>query len=320
MLQLKGLLNKSTKIWINYLLGAAVSALLIWSLYRQVYSQLNHLGAPGFSWAGNTIFLCFALLLMPVNLGLEAYKWKLLADTAQPLNYRKACTSYLAGIAFSIVTPNRIGEYPGRILYLKRKNTLRLISVSVLGAFAQLFAVLFFGVVGLLYYNIAYPGFWEKVLFIVCLACTIGVIYFYLRFEQWAPKLQKIKWFRKFKTYGQLLKRFSTQDQVNILLLSLLRYLIFSAQFMLLLAWMNVSIPLVSGFLMTTLFFWAMAMIPSVALAELGVRGQVGLFLFNHFSPNSIGILIATFSLWAINLVIPALLGSILLFRMRWLR
>lgn len=272
-------------------------------------------------WVGNNIyFLLLGLLLMPVNLGIEAWKWKLLAGTAQPLNYRQACTSYLAGIAFSIITPNRIGEYPGRILYLRRKNTLRLISVSVLGAFAQLFAVLFFGIVGLVYYNIAFPGIWEKITLIACVLCTAAVMIIYLRFESWAPKLRKIIWFKKFRTYGQLLKRFSTKDQLVILLLSLLRFIIFSTQFMLLLAWMQVSFPLVEGFLMTTLFFWAMAVIPSIALAELGIRGQVGLFLFHHFSANTIGILVATFILWGINLVIPAIIGSILLLRKRWLR
>ncbi|XZF13269.1 lysylphosphatidylglycerol synthase domain-containing protein [Chitinophagaceae bacterium MMS25-I14] len=313
-------MNKSTKIRLNYLLGIIVSAVLLWSIYRQVTAQLAHIDPKAWWHTGPLYLLWVSLLLMPVNLGLEAWKWKLLAGSAEPLTYQQAWGSYLAGIAFSLVTPNRIGEYPGRILYLKRKNTIRLISVSVLGAFAQLFAVLFFGILGLVYYNIAFPGMWEKIVLASCVLLTTGVVILYLRFEYWAQWIARVSWLRKFRTYGHLLKRFTVKEQVVILLISLLRFFVFTAQYLILLTWMNVSVPLVAGFCMAALFFWAMAVIPSVALAELGIRGQVSLFLFHHFSGNSIGILAATIILWCINLVLPSVIGSILLIRLRLLR
>ncbi len=58
-----------------------------------------------------------------------------------------------------------------------------------------------------------------------------------------------------------------------------------------------------------------MAIIPSIALAELGIRGTVSLFLFKEVSPNVAGIAAATFVLWCMNLMLPSLIGAAMFFR-----
>ena len=113
--------------------------------------QLTQVDPEDLFMSGLTPFLVLALVLMPLNIAIEAFKWKILAGVAQPTSYTQAVKSVLGGIALSIVTPNRIGEYPGRILYMKRKNTIRLISVAILAAFAQFLTLFTFGIIGLLY-------------------------------------------------------------------------------------------------------------------------------------------------------------------------
>ncbi|MGN6566562.1 MAG: lysylphosphatidylglycerol synthase transmembrane domain-containing protein [Flavipsychrobacter sp.] len=313
-------MNKSTKIWLNYILGGIISAVLLWSIYLQVKKQLASVDASVWQQTGPDIFIWLCILLMPVNLLLETRKWHILANSAEPLSFRQAFTSYLGGLAFSMITPNRIGEYPGRILYLKRKNTFRLISVSVLGAVAQLLTVFIFGMAGLIYYNVAFPGPFEKTVLLGCVLVTAGIALVFWRFETWMPLLENIRWMRKFNIYGQLLKRFSAREQWTILGISLLRYGVFTAQYLFFLRWMNVYMPLAEGYCMAALFFWAIGVIPSIALAELSERGQVSLYLFHHFSPNTLGILGATLGIWLLNLIIPSIVGSILLLRMRLLR
>ncbi len=61
------------------------------------------------------------------------------------------------GIAASLVTPNRIGEYPARIIQLKEHNSTRLLSVSVLGACSQMLALMIAGVAGLIFYYLSHP-------------------------------------------------------------------------------------------------------------------------------------------------------------------
>ncbi len=269
---------------------------------------------------GPSWYLAFCIALMPVNMLLEAYKWQVLASSAQPLTFKEAMTSYIAGIAFSIVTPNRIGEYPGRILYLKRKNTLRLASVSVLGAVAQMLTLFIYGVLGLAYY---YAKFGTDIAFtvlILCVAATAVVGIIYWRYDLWLPLIERIKWLRRYNVYGKMLRQFTVKEQLTILFISILRYAIYTAQYLILLRWMNVYMPIFDGFCMSALFFWVMAVVPSIALMEIGARGQIGLYLFHHFSSNTIGILGATFGIWCINLALPAIIGSVLLFRTRLVR
>ena len=61
------------------------------------------------------------------------------------------------------------------------------------------------------------------------------------------------------------------------------------------------------------MFFFVLAIVPSFALADLGIRGKFSTELFNLYSSNTIGIIGTTFGIWFINLFVPALVGSLLI-------
>ena len=279
--------------------------------------------ADAWKHTGPEAYLWLCIFLMFVNTSLEGCKWYLLANSAEPLGYGKAFSSYLAGVAFSIITPNRIGEYPGRILYIGSNNTWRYINVSVTGIISQLSGVYIFGLMGLIYYNIAFPAIMPKVALAACLMVNIFILIIYRRFERWLPVLGRIKWLQKFSINGRLPKSVSSGRQVTVLGISILRVAIFTAQYLFLLKWMNVDIPLTEGFFMAALFFWMLAIIPGIALIELGVRGSLSIYLFQQISttpPNIVGMIAATAGIWLLNLIIPSIFGSILIIRMRLLR
>lgn len=255
---------------------------------------------------------------MPVNMLLEAKKWQMLVQYSQPLTFKEAFASYLAGLAFSVITPNRVGEYPGRLIYLKKENTLRLVNVSILGAIAQMLTVMLFGIIGLIYYNITIPSVTAKVVLASTVGATFLIVIIYTHFEKWLPKIEHIKWLKKYIVYAKLLRAFKIKEQLAILSISVFRFVVYSCQFMCLFYWLNIQLPILSGFCTTSLFFFSIAILPSIAIAELGLRGQLSIFLFHPFTIDTIGILVATFGLWFINLVVPALAGTILILRMRW--
>jgi Lysylphosphatidylglycerol synthase TM region len=313
-------LNKNTKIWLNYTVGAAISLILLYSIYGQVKLQLQHLDKNQWQHTGAPVFLYLCVALMFVNTSLEGYKWHLLAGEAGRHSYRTTFGSYLAGVAISIVTPNRTGEYPGRILYLNGGNTFRYINVSVLGVLTQLSGIYICGLAGLIYYNMTTHDLAGRIGLAFCIGSNICLSFVYMRFERWVPKMERIPWLRKFALYGRLARQIPKEKQKKIWMISLLRSIIFTAQYLFLLRWFNVVIPLAEGFCLSALFFWAMAVIPTIALTELGIRGSVSLHIFNHYSTNSIGILGATTGIWLLNLMIPAIIGSLLILRMRILR
>lgn len=304
------------------MLGGLISVVLLVGIYLQVQKQIARLGND-WSWqTGPNYLLYLAIALMPLNLGFEAWKWHMLAASAQRISFKQAVLSYIAGISFSLITPNRIGEYPGRILYLKKTNTFRLVSVSILGAIAQMLTLFLYGLAGLIYFNIKFPGTMHMLVLAGCFVVTIIVAIVYWRFETWMPLIQRIKWLKRYRyhIYGKLLNRFTPTEQTRILLVSIVRYATYTAQYLILLLWLKVDVPIGEGFLLCALFFWVIAVIPSVTLVELGERGQVGLYIFHHFSQNTIGILGATVGVWCINLIVPGIIGSILLARTKLIR
>ena len=313
-------MNKNTKIWLKYVAGAAILLLLLWRIYVQVSKQLSGINAHAWTNTGPTGYLALCICLMFVNVLIESRKWYLLSSSVEPISYRQALSGYLAGMAFSLITPNRIGDYPGRILYAGKKNTLNYISVSIVGVVSQLSAIFLFGLMGLIYYNIAYPALIAKVALGACVAGNIFIAVVYAKFDAWWPALVNIQWLKRFTLYGRLLARVSVRRQIVVFALSLLRFGVFTAQYLFLLKWMNVNMPTGAGYCMAALFFWVLAVIPSIALTDLGVRGNAGIYLFQHFSTNIIGILAATSGIWLLNLVLPSIIGSVLIMRMKLLR
>jgi hypothetical protein len=67
--------------------------------------------------------------------------------------------------------------------------------------------------------------------------------------------------------------------------------------------------------------FLVMAVIPTFTfLTELGLRWGASIQVLEVFSTNTVGIFAASFAIWLINLVIPALLGSLLIVSIKFFK
>jgi hypothetical protein len=123
------------------------------------------------------------------------------------------------------------------------------------------------------------------------------------------------QWFRKsrYLYLVEALRSFGSNRLNTILAFSAFRYLIFIFQYILAFRLFEVNVNLFQLVAVMTLVFAALAIIPSIVLLELGIRGQVSLKLVGLFTANSLGILFTSLTIWFINLVIPALAGSLLM-------
>ncbi|MFV1980066.1 MAG: lysylphosphatidylglycerol synthase domain-containing protein, partial [Rhodothermia bacterium] len=84
---------------------------LVWMIELDVF--LNSVIQAGVGW------LVIAALLLPVNIALEAWKWRALLRAGSKTTTAEALGSILAGYALGLFTPGRAGDYVGRILYLR---------------------------------------------------------------------------------------------------------------------------------------------------------------------------------------------------------
>lgn len=227
-------------------------------------------------------------------------------------------------MALAINTPNRIGEYGGRVLFIKEGNRIKAISLAVLGSISQLIITLITGTVGLLYLrNLNIFGtttagqHWSEIWLTIVLYGTvcfsIVLVLFYFRLSWLVKWMERVPGKKKWIHYIAVLDKFETASLLRLLSLSVTRYIIFTAQYLLLTDVFLVNVNWWQGFWLISVMFLILAVIPTFALAELGIRGKVAIFLLGNYSTNYAGILSCTIGIWIINLVIPALMGSLLI-------
>jgi hypothetical protein len=168
--------------------------------------------------------------------------------------------------------------------------------------------------------NVGFSIIWINATIYCCLAGLIVLILFYFKLS-WAIKLiEKIPLVAKYAFFIQKLEEFEWKELSKVLVLSLLRYGVFIVQYVLLLQVFDVHIGVWESCWLTMVMFLALAVVPTIALAELGLRGQLSMQLFGLFSNNTLGIVFTATGIWFINLVVPALAGSLFILGVKMFR
>jgi hypothetical protein len=134
------------------------------------------------------------------------------------------------------------------------------------------------------------------------------VIYFNL--GETGSFLSRVRWLQKIKNLMMALVHLSRRESATILGLSLLRYSIFLLQYFALFQFFGVSLTISISFITVAFVFLSMALIPAMALADLGIRGQLSLWIVGAFNSNLLGIVMTTTTIWFINLILPAIVGA----------
>jgi hypothetical protein len=322
-------MNKNIKLFLNYVVGPLLGIWLFYSLYHQVRSQ-PHLHeslilikqAP----FGEDAWRFWLVIIFSfVNWGLEAKKWQVLMKKLQPLSYWVAVKGVLSGVTLSLNTPNRVGEYGGRIVYVEEGNRIKSISLSIAGSICQLTITILMGCFGLIFLLntphtttstvIVLSFFWLQILLLLSIISTIILLLFLFRL-QWVLKLiKRFSIFSKNIQFLSSLAEFTPKLLLRLLVLSLLRYLVFVIQYILLLHVFKVEVSFQQGFWLIAILYLVMAIVPTFAIAELGIRGKFSVELLSLYSANTIGIIGTTFGIWFINLFVPALAGSFFIIR-----
>lgn len=269
---------------------------------------------------------------MLANWSFEALKWKTLIRHIQKISFFRAFRAILSGLSVSIAmnTPNGSGEYVGRILYVKEGNRIRAITLTFVGSMSQLIITMLLGTIGLFLISSHFCSA-TKQIYVLSLpfvniitygSIVITAVLLSVYFEiSWLTRLlEQIPFFKKYSFFIQKLEEFTLRELLKVLLISFLRYMVFAVQYLLLLQVFKVDIGWWSAFWLIAVMFLVLAIIPTIALAELGVRGKISIFLFSVFSANTIGIVLTATTIWLINLVVPALAGSLFILGIKLFR
>ncbi|HRO48062.1 lysylphosphatidylglycerol synthase domain-containing protein [Agriterribacter sp.] len=310
--------NKSIKIFLNRVIGPALFVWLTYTIYRQIREQpdlhqsVQHMKAAVY---GPEAWKCWlAIMLVVLNWLIEARKWKILLHPLEPVSLRHSLKAVLAGLAFGFGTPNRIGEYGGRALYVSEGKRISSLSLTVVGSFSQLLITLFFGSLGILIMETGNTG-WSFAMYTGVFAVTGFCACLYFRLGWIVSIAERLKLPGKWLQHFMILPAVSVTILLRVLCLSAVRYLVFLCQYILLLEVMQVHAGWWNAFWLISVLYLILAVVPTMALLELGIRGKAGILLFQTFSANTVGIYAASTGIWLVNLVLPALAGGLLAIR-----
>jgi hypothetical protein len=270
------------------------------------------------AWIG---YLIVAVVLMPINWFLESLKWQSLLRPLTNHNHNGLFQAVLSGITVSILTPNRIGEYLGRAAVTPSRHNWEVTISTMVGSFCQLIVLLAFGFLGLIMFlsRQVQLDFYPRLLLLssALLLVFLGLYLFY-NIDRIPPLIRRIKIFDKYHRLLEklmLIKNYKNYNLSVALLLSALRYVIYSFQYILLLSFFAVNLPLLSSLEAISTQFLLQTGIPLPPLFGLIARGEISLLVFGYYEVNELSILAASFLLWGINLMIPAILGLMILMR-----
>lgn len=180
-------------------------------------------------------YIIIAMTLVFVNWGIEALKWYL---TVRKIGYKtsngRIVQSLLSGISTGLITPNRLGNFIGRMLYFKPKKRALLVLGTLYGNLAQFIATVFFGMIGLYFtLNASIQFDYSDTLIVLSIALTTLAVLIYFCYP--FVSLIGMPFLRRKLNIIQLFRQPAKKLVIPLLILSGCRYLVFILQFTLLL-------------------------------------------------------------------------------------
>ena len=269
----------------------------------------------------NTFWLMLTLIFLPLNWAAETLKWLPLVRRVQPLSFFAASRAVFAGVTFSLFFPNRTGDFGGRILFLNKKNAFKGVISTFVGSWAQQLVLITFGFLGFIYFLIT---LWDTDKIVVDTIITLGagvvglLFLMFLNLEAVVPVFRKIRFLYRFPRLIKsvmLLRQYTRRELFESLFWSFVRYLIYSLQYYFMLRFFGIDVPIVRAASCIATIYLLQTSIPLPPIMGLLARGEVALKIWGLFTQNDLSILAATFTLWVINLIIPAFIGLVFIFK-----
>ena len=272
----------------------------------------------------NQFFLMsIALLLVPINIFLECIKWKLQIKPIENISNWKSFLSIFTGISAGMFFPNRMGNFLGRIFMLEKADRIKASLTTLVGGMAQMIATVSIGLIALLFFT-------DRLIILICVIFIITLLismYFNIHLLKYFQFLIPKKLNVKTEEYFEVFSLYNKKELLNILILSFVRYFLYTFQFVLLIWAFKIPLNYFNSMIPISLTYLLMMIVPFITITEIAVRGSVSILVFekwmimNEINP-SFGAMVFSASslLWIFNIAIPALIGLFLTNHLKFFR
>jgi len=285
-------------------------------LYLEVFDILSLFLLNYHSWE---LWACIAL--MPINWALEALKWKFLASKVEKISFLTACKGTLAGLGLGFITPQAVGDFAARIYFLKLKNKTEAIGAIMLARISMFFVAVFYGIVGFYMLNnfgvLKASGFVEeKIIWVVGLVAflLLTMIVHFNMYNFIAYKHFSKRWLMWIWNSFKILTQYSYNDFAVCFLLSTIRYLVFTFQYLLMLRFFGVDVYNILILSAVWMIYFVKSIFPTFNfLNDLGVREMSAVYFLSELGISNSDAVVSSLCLWLINVLTPTLVGTAVL-------
>lgn len=269
-------------------------------------------------WLSNShmyIILLLTLALMPLNWGIECYKWKLITTNTEAISYKAAVKSVFSGICVGNLAPGRAMEFLAKIMFFQPQNRPTVTILHFINGMFQMLITVIAGICAIAY-KVAQNQSSSILIYWVIAGGVLLILFFcwaILNVSFIQKKLGFIKWFRNHEA-GNII--FSKQLIVTLLLLSVIRYCVFTLQFYLIYQTMtNTEKAFLPVFTSIAAYFMLTSIIPMISFIEPAIRAAIALFVFAQTADNSVNVVLSSTFMWLINVVVPSVIGYIIILK-----
>ena len=271
-----------------------------------LWTKLGAIASEEWQWQIHSAALLGAVLLMPVNWGLECFKWAELLPWA-PM--RRRIREVLYGTAWSLIGPFRLGAGIGRVAAVQTREKNMAMRAFATSCVSQWWCTITASGIGLLFFGL----WWAGATVLLISAATIGL------YLGWTPRFWAT--FKATPLCGNwgLTRRIATIRRKRALNLSIARYVVMLTQFVLMLnafGHLGSVIHSVERFLDqaqgASLTWGLTSLAPMPAFGDLGLREAAAVLAIPAPTPADLTAIIgATLGLWVLNVFLPAMVGLI---------
>lgn len=251
--------------------------------------------------------LILVLLLMPLNYLFEWLKWRTILNSFNSnFGIQTRFQSFLAGIITGMLTPNMQGNFIGRLYYFPKRFRINIILLTLWSNLAQFIVSISFGLIAIALLG-KVPGEFNVQKYLYPLAGIVSLILLlYFTANYYLPYVLNKKTAKRFKMVLKEVPFFKWK----ILLFSVLRYLVFSLQFYLILIAFGQSGEVETYLWVWQLYLWT-TIAPSLILGKLFIRESIAIWVLGSIGMNEWSVALSAFLIWIFNLLIPTLIGTV---------
>ncbi|MBT8401170.1 MAG: flippase-like domain-containing protein [Rhodothermia bacterium] len=265
-------------------------------------------------------WLAVAVALLPANIVVEAVIWLPLLRLLLPeTRLLSAVRGVIGGYPLGFFTPGRVGEFAGRAWSMASGDRTE-IGISVAAARLPELAVLLLAGLAAVLASISSSelAFRGQALFVAITAASTAIVWAAVLLPSRAAVLaRRLTKQTSITSRLEFLERVDNKIILSVVSLSFLRLVVYCSQFVFLAAAFAPHASFSTMYRAVLATFTAKAIIPPITFLDVGIREGAAAFFFDRFGFGAAVGFNAAACLFAINVVLPTLIGLPLISRYR---